>query len=124
MPEGSACRLCIPDGLVVALKVLFKQYPLASDDAKERWRMHVEAAEDPRAEVQRIKTLLRLLEKEGYCPLTKKLKNVRLPPISVVKDRRQKAAVLAISVAKDRRQKMAVLAQWKAEVEEIRRERE
>ena len=90
-----------------ALRVLFKQYPLASDEAKESWRIQVEAAEDPRAEVTRIQTLLRLLEKEGYCPLTKKLKNVRLP----------------ISVVKDRRQKAAVLAKWKAEVEESRGER-
>ena len=41
----------------------------------------------------------------------------------MVKDRRQKAAILAISVVKDRRQKAAVLAKWKAEVEESRRER-
>ena len=65
------------------------------------------------------------LEKEGHSSLTirrKKLKNVRLP-ISVVKDRRQKAAVVASSVVKARRQKAAVLAKWKAEVEESRRER-
>ena len=49
--------------------------------------------------------------------------NVKLPPEEVAKNRRQTAAILAISVAKDRRQKMAVLAQWKAEVEESRRER-
>ena len=49
--------------------------------------------------------------------------NVKLPPEEVAKNRRQTTAILAISVAKDRRQKMAVLAQWKAEVEESRRER-
>ena len=48
-----------------------------------------------------------LLEKDGYCSLTKRLKNIRLP----------------ISVVKDRRQKAAVLAKWKAEVEESMRER-
>ena len=111
------------NGIERALSVLSKQYPLASANSVERWQMQVEAAEDPWAEVQRIKHVLRLFENDGFCPLTKKLMNVKLPPEEVAKNRRQTAAILAISVAKDRRQKMAVLAQWKAEVEESRRER-
>ena len=47
-------------GIGRALSVLSKQFPLASANAMERWHMQVEAAEDPWAEVQRIKNVLRL----------------------------------------------------------------
>ena len=120
--ERAGGRAWRANGIERALTVMSKQFPLASDDDKKRWRTQVEASEDPRAEIQGIKYVLRLFESDGFCPLTKKLVNVKLPPEEAAKNRRRTAGILAISERVKDRQKAAFLAKWKAEVEKSRRE--